>query len=69
MRQAFKFQRMRSGRMKHLDRTINVAAHIWNHAVALHRRYYRLFGKTLSSLPCRSILPGCDEPVFSIGSS
>lgn len=47
MRQAFKFQLMRSGRMKHLDRTINVAAHIWNHAVALHRRYYRRFGKTL----------------------
>jgi putative transposase len=30
-----------------LHRTIDVAAEIWNHAVALHRRYYRLFKKTL----------------------
>jgi putative transposase len=30
-----------------LDRTINVSAHIWNHSVALHRRYFRLFRKTL----------------------
>jgi putative transposase len=47
MRQAFKFQFMRSKRTKHLDRTINVAAHIWNHSVALYRRYYKLFHKTL----------------------
>jgi putative transposase len=39
---------MRSKRTKHLDRTIDTAAHIWNHAVALHRRYYKLFGKTLN---------------------
>jgi putative transposase len=43
-RQTFQFQLMRSKRTKHLDRTIDVAAHIWNHAVALHRRYYKLFG-------------------------
>jgi putative transposase len=47
MRQAFKFQLMRTRRTKYLDRTIDVAAHIWNHSVALHRRYYRLFGKGL----------------------
>lgn len=47
VRQAFKFQLMRSKRTKHLDRTIDVVAHIWNHAVALHRRYYKLFKKTL----------------------
>jgi putative transposase len=47
MRQAFKFQLMRSKRTKHLDRTINVAAHIWNHSVAIHRKYYGLFKKTL----------------------
>ena len=26
---------------------MDVAAEIWNHAIALHRRYYRLFKKTL----------------------
>ena len=38
---------MRSKRTKHLDRTINVSAHIWNHSCALYKRYYKLFGKTL----------------------
>jgi len=47
MRQSFKFQLMRSGRTKHLSRTIDVSAHIWNHSVALHRRYYKIFHKTL----------------------
>jgi putative transposase len=47
VRQAFKFQLMRSKRTKHLDRTIDVAAHIWNKSVALHRRYYKLFKKSL----------------------
>jgi len=47
MRQAFKFEFFRSKRNKNLDRTINVSAHIWNHSVSCHRRYYRMFGKTL----------------------
>jgi putative transposase len=47
MRQSFKFQFMRSRRTKNLDRAIDVAADIWNHSVALHRRYYRLFRKKL----------------------
>jgi putative transposase len=47
VRQAFKFQLMRSKRTRHLDRTIDVAAHIWNHSVALDRRYYQQFGKSL----------------------
>ena len=47
MRQAFKFEFFRSKRNKNLDRTINVSAHIWNHSVACHRRYYKMFGKTL----------------------
>lgn len=38
---------MRSKRTKHLDRTIEVAAHIWNHSVALKNRYYKLFGRGL----------------------
>jgi putative transposase len=47
VRQTFQFKLFGCKRLRHLDRTINVAAEIWNHAVALHRRYYRLFKKTL----------------------
>ncbi|MBV8899682.1 MAG: hypothetical protein JOY92_06170 [Verrucomicrobia bacterium] len=33
--------------MKHLHGVIDVAAEIWNHAVVLKNRYYKLFGKRL----------------------
>jgi putative transposase len=36
-----------SKRLKHLDRTIDVASEIWNHSVALKNRYYKMFGKGL----------------------
>jgi len=47
LRQAYQFKVFRSKRLRHLHRTIDVSAEIWNHSVALHRRYYRLFKKTL----------------------
>ena len=47
MRQSFQFKLFGCKRLKHLHRTIDASAEIWNHAVALHRRYYRLFKKTL----------------------
>jgi putative transposase len=47
VRQAFQFKLFGCKRLRHLHRTIDVAAEIWNHAIALHRRYYRLFKKTL----------------------
>ena len=34
---------------RHLDRAIDIAAESWNHCIALHRRYYRIFGKHLSA--------------------
>ena len=48
VRQSFKFSLFKSKRLKHLHRTIDVSAQIWNHCVALHRRYYKIFGKGLS---------------------
>jgi putative transposase len=47
VRQAFQFKLFGSKRLRHLHGAIDVAAEIWNHAVALHRRYYRLFKKAL----------------------
>jgi putative transposase len=48
VRQSFKFNLFKSKQLKHLHRTIDVSAQIWNHSVALHRRYYKIFGKGLS---------------------
>jgi putative transposase len=47
MRQSFRFKLFGCKRLRHLHATIDVSAQIWNHAVALHRRYYKLFSKTL----------------------
>ena len=43
----YKFKLYRSKRNKKLHRRINIAGSIYNHCIALHRRYYRLFKKSL----------------------
>ena len=44
----YKFKLYRSKRNKHLHQQIDIAGLIYNHCIALHRRYYRLFGKSLN---------------------
>ena len=44
----YKFKLYQHKRNKYLKRTINAAASIWNHCIALHKRYYALFGKHLN---------------------
>lgn len=44
IRRAFKYRLYQNRRNKHLHRQIDVAGIIWNHCVALQRRYYRLTG-------------------------
>lgn len=43
----YKFKLYSAKRNKKLHRQINVAALAWNHCVALTRRYYKRFGKSL----------------------
>jgi putative transposase len=43
-----KFKLYQSKRNKHLKRTINAAGVIYNHCIALHKRYYRMWGKHLN---------------------
>ena len=46
--QTFKFKLMQSKRNRKLHRQISAAGHAWNHCVALTRRYYKFFGKSVS---------------------
>ena len=46
---AYKFKLYKSKKNRHLDRGINIAASVWNYCIAIHRRYYRLYGKHLSA--------------------
>ena len=43
----YQFKLYQNKRNRHLHRTINVASNIYNKCVALHKRYYRIFGKHL----------------------
>ena len=38
----------KSTQNRHLHQMIRISGMIWNHAVALQRRYYRLFGKYIA---------------------
>ncbi len=49
MRRTLKYRLYRSKRDKHLIRQIHAGASIWNHCLALQKRYYRLYGKHLGA--------------------
>lgn len=44
----YKFKLYRHKKNKYLHYTINASASIYNHCIALHKRYYRMFGKHLN---------------------
>ena len=48
IRKTFKYRLYKNRRNKHLYRAIDVSGIIWNHCVALQRRYYRLTGKYIN---------------------
>lgn len=45
---SYKFKLYQHKRHQHLHRTINAASSVYNHCIALHKRYYRVFGKHLN---------------------
>ncbi|XHR84226.1 MAG: RNA-guided endonuclease InsQ/TnpB family protein [Gloeotrichia echinulata GP01] len=49
-----KFKLYEHKRNRHLKRTIDAAGVIYNHCIALHKRYYRLFGKHLNCAKLQS---------------
>jgi putative transposase len=49
-----KFKLYEHKRNKHLKRTINASGVIYNHCIALHKRYYRMWGKHLSCAKLQS---------------
>ncbi|MBA3533279.1 MAG: transposase [Ardenticatenales bacterium] len=49
VRKTFKFKLYRTKKNRYLARALGLAAEIWNHCIALHRRYYRLTGRYLSA--------------------
>ncbi len=56
MRISYKFKLYRSKKNRHLIHRIEVASEIWNHSLALRRRYYRRFKKSLGSTRIQSFI-------------
>ena len=46
----YKFKLYRTKRTKWLDRMLRECAFVWNHALALQKRYYRLYDKYISTV-------------------
>lgn len=42
---SYKYKLYKTKRTKYLDRMLREACFVWNHALALQKRYYRMFGK------------------------
>lgn len=45
---AYKYKLYQTKRTEHLDAMLREASFVWNHALALQKRYYRMFGKYIS---------------------
>lgn len=45
----YKYKLYRTKQTKHLDAMLREACFVWNHALALQKRYYRMFGKYIQS--------------------
>lgn len=48
MIKTFKFKLYNSDKNKHLDQQIKIACYIYNHCLALKKRYYKIFKKSIS---------------------
>ena len=56
IRRSYKYRMYRTSRNKGLYQTINIAGIIWNHSIALQRRYYRLTGESINQAQLKSHL-------------
>jgi putative transposase len=54
MIKTYKYKLYKTKRLKNIHRLINISAEIYNHCIALHKRYYRLYGKTLNMYKLQS---------------
>lgn len=48
MLKTYKYKLYNTKRLKHIHKAIDIAGMIYNHCIALHRRYFRLYGKSLN---------------------
>jgi Helix-turn-helix domain. len=52
----YEYKLYNSKKNRHLHAAIGVASEVWNYCIAMHRRYYKLFGKHLSAVELKKHL-------------
>lgn len=61
---SYKYNIYHSKKTKYLDKMFRECCFVWNHALALQRRYYRLFGKYI---PVGILnIAGWSESIFDV---
>lgn len=45
----YKYKLYRGKKNKHLSHAVDLASEVWNYSVAMYRRYYKLYGRSLSA--------------------
>jgi putative transposase len=48
MLRTYKYKLYNTKKLKHINRRVDIAGIIYNHSIALHKRYYKLYGKFLN---------------------
>ena len=46
----YKYKLYKSKKTKHIDELIDIACSIYNHCIALHKRHYKLYHKSLNKV-------------------
>lgn len=46
----YKYKLYKTKKTKYIDELINIACCVYNHCIALHKRHYRIYGKSLNKL-------------------
>jgi putative transposase len=56
MIRTYKYKLCDTKKLKYLNRRVDIAGIIYSHCIALHKRYYRLFGKSLNKFQLQKYL-------------
>jgi hypothetical protein len=62
----YKYKLYKTKRLRKIDEVINIAGIIYNHCIALHKRYYKLWHKT--GYMSAAIALKLESPAFMRGS-
>lgn len=54
---SYKYKLYRTKKTKHLDKMLREACYVWNHALALQKRYYKLYHKYIPRFTCGAVHP------------